>query len=68
MIFNRSSAFYIFDKPRKYYYSSKDYPKIQGSIKVVDKGDISVEKVADLKNGVDVQLAWTPSHIILNSK
>lgn len=64
---SNSSAFYLFDKPGKYYYSSKDYPKIQGSIKVVDREDISVDRVAGLKNGVDVQLAWTPSHIILNS-
>jgi plastocyanin len=63
---SNSSATYTFGEHGKYYYSSKDYRKIQGSVKVVDPDDISVEKITGLKNGVDVQLAWTPSHILLN--
>jgi len=63
-----NSSFYLeFEKPGKYYYSSKDYPKIQGSISVLDSLNISVEKIAGLENNVDVQLAWAPSIVLSNS-
>jgi hypothetical protein len=60
-----SSASYKFQQPGKYYYSSEIYPKIQGSIQVLDPNNISVEKITGLKNGIDVQLAWISSQITL---
>jgi hypothetical protein len=62
----KRSYSYVFEEPGKYYYSSKDYPKVQGSVNVLDPGLISVEKKTGLKNNIDVQLAWAPSRIALN--
>ena len=62
---SNSSASYKFQQPGKYYYSSKDYPKIQGSVDVLAPNSITVEKITGLKNGIDIQLAWTPSNITL---
>jgi hypothetical protein len=56
-----------FAEPGKYYYSSKDYPKIQGSIRVHDSSNISIEKVTGLENDVDIQLSWTPSRVLSNA-
>jgi plastocyanin len=58
------SIIYTFKEPGKYYYSSKEY--IQGSVKVLDRDDIQMENVTGLRKNVDVQLAWTPSEILLN--
>lgn len=59
------SASYLFEEPGKYYYFSQGYPKIQGSVRVLESDNISVQKITGLKNGVDVQLTWTPSQIAL---
>ncbi|MGH9985602.1 MAG: hypothetical protein ACRD8W_16790 [Nitrososphaeraceae archaeon] len=63
---SNKSVDYTFKEPGKYYYSSKEYPKIQGSVGVLDRDDILVENITGLSNNVDVQLAWTPSEILLN--
>jgi plastocyanin len=60
------SITYTFEEPGKYYYSSKEYPKIQGSVRALDRDDILVGNITGLRNNVDVQLAWTPSEILLN--
>ena len=64
---SNSSFSFEFEEPGQFYYSSKDYPKIQGSIRVLDPPDISVEKITGLENNVDVQLAWTTSRVLSNS-
>jgi hypothetical protein len=56
-----------FAEPGKYYYSSKDYPEIQGSIRVHDSPNISIKKVTGLENDVDIQLSWTPSRVLSNA-
>ncbi|HZD35791.1 MAG TPA: hypothetical protein VE130_11365 [Nitrososphaeraceae archaeon] len=60
---SNGSFSYTFEEPGKYYYSSKEYPKIQGLVRVIDPNNISTVKKTDLKNGIDVQVSWTPSQI-----
>jgi hypothetical protein len=63
-----NSTFHLeFEKPGKYYYSSKDYSKIQGSIRVLELPNVSTKKVTGLENDIDIQLSWTPSRIPSNA-
>lgn len=62
---SNSSASHVFKEPGKYYYSSEEYPRIQGSVRVLDPSNVSSQKITGLKNDVDVQLTWTPSQIAL---
>jgi hypothetical protein len=63
---SKGSFSYTFEEPGKYYYSSENYPKIQGSVSVLDPDSVSIKKIAGLKNKIDIQLAWTPVKITLN--
>ena len=63
---SEGSFSHTFEEPGKYYYSSENYPKIQGSVNVLDPDSISIEKIVGLKNKIDIQLAWTPVKITLN--
>jgi len=63
---SNGSFIYTFKEPGKYYFYSNDYPKIRGSVRAIDPNDISTKKITGLKNNIDIQLTWTPSHIVLN--
>jgi plastocyanin len=60
---SNGSFSYVFEEPGKYYYSSIEYPKIQGLVRVIDPIDVSTVTKTGLKNGIDVQVSWTPSQI-----
>ena len=63
---SKGSFSHTFEEPGKYYYSSENYPKIQGSVDVLDPGSVSNEKIGGLKNKIDILLAWTPVKITLD--